>query len=67
MMQRLSKWYEPVEILREAMDTASELLNMSGRRSLYPNGGLCVLKESANANLLDVDTAGGSHIPHRGR
>lgn len=67
MMERLLRWYEPVEILRIATGTAGELFNMSGLRNPYPDGDLGVVKESANADLLDINTLEDSQIRHRGR
>ena len=54
-MERLLKWYEPVEILRMATSTAGELFKMSGLRNPYPEGDLGVVKEGAYADLLLVD------------
>jgi imidazolonepropionase-like amidohydrolase len=55
MMERLLKWYEPVDILRMATGTASELFKMSGLRNPYTEGDLGVVKEGAYADLLIVD------------
>jgi imidazolonepropionase-like amidohydrolase len=55
MMERLLKWYEPVEILRMATSTAGELFKMSGLRNPYTDGELGVIKEGAYADLLVVD------------
>jgi len=55
MMERLLKWYKPVEILRMATSTAGELFKMSGLRNPYPDGDLGVVKEGAYADLLLVD------------
>jgi imidazolonepropionase-like amidohydrolase len=54
-MERLLKWYKPVEILRMATSTASELFKMSGLRNPYTEGDLGVVKEGAYADLLLVD------------
>jgi imidazolonepropionase-like amidohydrolase len=54
-MERLLKWYEPVEILRMATSTAGELFQMSGLRNPYRDGDLGVVKEGAYADLLLVD------------
>lgn len=54
-MERLLKWYEPVEILRMATGTAGELFAMSGMRNPYAAGPLGVVKEGAYADLLLVD------------
>ena len=55
MMERLLKWYEPVEILRMATSTAGELFKMSGLRNPYTTGDLGVVKAGAYADLLLVD------------
>lgn len=55
MMERLLKWYEPVEILRMATSTSGELFQMSGLRNPYPDGDLGVVQEGAYADLLLVD------------
>lgn len=55
MMERLLKWYKPVEILRMATSTAGELFKMSGLRNPYPDGDLGVVKEGAYADLLLVE------------
>jgi len=55
MMERLLKWYTPVEILRMATSTAGELFKMSGLRNPYTAGDLGVIKEGAYADLLVVD------------
>lgn len=54
-VERLLKWYEPVEILRMATSTAGELFKMSGLRTPYTEGDLGVVKEGAYADLLVVD------------
>ncbi len=56
MMERLLKWYKPVEILRMATSTAGELFKMSGdMRDPYLDGDLGVVKEGAYADLLLVE------------
>jgi len=55
MMERLLKWYEPVEVLRMATSTSGELFRMSGLRNPYPDGDLGVIQEGAYADLLLVD------------
>ncbi|MGI9372184.1 MAG: amidohydrolase family protein [Hyphomicrobiales bacterium] len=56
MMERLLKWYKPVEILRMATSNAGELFKMSGdMRDPYPDGVLGLVKEGAYADLLLVD------------
>ncbi len=54
-MERLLKWYKPVEILRMATSTAGELFKMSGLRNPYTEGDLGVVKEGAYADLLLVE------------
>jgi len=54
-MERLLKWYTPVEILRMATSTAGELFAVSGLRNPYPEGTLGVVKPGAYADLLLVD------------
>ena len=55
MMERLLKWYEPVEILKMATGNAGELFKLSGLRNPYPDGDLGVVAEGAYADLLLVD------------
>jgi imidazolonepropionase-like amidohydrolase len=55
MMERLLKWYKPVEILKMATGNATELWKMSGLRNPYTAGDLGVVKEGAYADLLLVD------------
>jgi len=55
MMERLLKWYTPVEILRMATSTAGELFKMSGLRNPYTQGELGVVTEGAYADLLLVN------------
>jgi imidazolonepropionase-like amidohydrolase len=54
-MERLLKWYKPVEILRMATGTAGELFKLSGLRNPYPEGDLGVVKQGAYADLLLVE------------
>jgi len=54
-MERLLKWYKPVEILRMATSTSGELFKMSGMRNPYTEGDLGVVKKGAYADLLLVD------------
>ena len=54
-MERLLKWYKPVEILRMATGTAGELFKLSGLRNPYPEGDLGVVKKGAYADLLLVE------------
>lgn len=53
-MERLLKWYEPVEILHMATGNTGELLKLSGETNPYP-GDLGVIKEGAYADVLLVD------------
>ncbi len=52
---KLSRWYTPVEVLRQATSTAGELLALSGPRNPYPEGDLGVIKVGAYADLILVD------------
>jgi len=54
-MERLLKWYEPVEILKMATGNAGELFKLSGLRNPYPDGDLGVVAPGAYADLLLVD------------
>lgn len=54
-LAKLSRWFTPVEVLRQATSTAAELLALSGPRSPYPDGPLGVIKEGAYADLIIVD------------
>ncbi len=54
-LAKLSRWYSPVEVLRQATSTAGELLALSGPRNPYPDGPLGVIKEGAYADLILVD------------
>ncbi len=54
-LAKLSRWYTPVEALRQATSTAGELLAMSGPRNPYPDGPLGVIKEGAYADLILVN------------
>jgi imidazolonepropionase-like amidohydrolase len=53
-MERLLKWYKPVEILRMATGNTGELLKLSGETNPYP-GDLGVIKEGAYADVLLLD------------
>jgi imidazolonepropionase-like amidohydrolase len=55
MMDRLSDWYEPVEILKMATGNMTELFKMSGMRDPYPDGDLGVIKVGAFADMLLVE------------
>ncbi len=55
MMDRLSKWYEPVEILKMATGNMTELYKLSGMKNPYPDGDLGVIKEGAYADMLLVE------------
>jgi imidazolonepropionase-like amidohydrolase len=54
MMDRLSEWHSPGELLIMATGNAGELLKLSGIRNPYP-GDLGVVKEGAYADLLVID------------
>jgi len=54
-LAKLSRWYTPVEALRQATSTAGELLALSGPRNPYPDGALGVIKEGAYADLILVN------------
>jgi imidazolonepropionase-like amidohydrolase len=54
-LAKLSRWFSPVEALRQATSTAGELLALSGPRSPYPDGELGVIKEGAYADIILVD------------
>ena len=54
-MERLLKWYKPVEILKMATGNATQLWKMSGLRNPYSEGDLGVVKEGAYADLLIVE------------
>jgi imidazolonepropionase-like amidohydrolase len=49
-----TKWFLPVEILRQATSNAAKVLAMSGPRNPYP-GKLGVIEEGAYADLLIVE------------
>ncbi len=54
-LAKLSRWFSPVEALRQATSTAGELLALSGPRSPYLEGELGVIKAGAYADLILVD------------
>ncbi len=54
MLTTLTRWYEPIEILKMATGVNGELLAMSGPRNPYP-GRLGVIEEGALADLILVD------------
>jgi len=54
-MERLLKWYRPVDILKMATGNATELWKMSGLRNPYTDGDLGVIKEGAYADMLLID------------
>ncbi len=54
-MERLLKWYEPVDILKMATGNTTELWKMSGLRNPYTEGDIGVVEEGAYADLLLVD------------
>ena len=49
-----TRWFEPVEILRQATSLSGEFLQMSGPRSPYP-GRIGVIEAGALADILLVD------------
>ena len=49
-----TKWFDNVEILRQATSKAAELLALSGPRNPYP-GKLGVIEEGAHADILLID------------
>ena len=49
-----SKWFTPVEVLRQATSRAGELVGRCGKRNPYP-GNLGVVQEGALADLLLVN------------
>jgi imidazolonepropionase-like amidohydrolase len=55
MMDRLSKWYEPVEILRMATGNMTRLYKLSGMQNPYPDGDLGVIKVGAYADMILVE------------
>ena len=54
-LAKLSRWFTPVEALRQATSTAAELLALSGPRTPYPKGALGVIAKGAYADLILVD------------
>ena len=54
LLESLTHWYTPAEVLVMATGTNAQLLAMSGKRSPYP-GTLGVVEEGAIADLLLVD------------
>lgn len=54
LLASLTRWFTPVEILRQATSTNAEFLALSGLRSPY-KGKLGVVEEGALADLLLVD------------
>jgi imidazolonepropionase-like amidohydrolase len=49
------RWFESVEILKQATSHNAKLLRLTGRRNPYPDGPLGVIEEGAYADLLVVD------------
>ena len=49
-----TKWFTPVEVLRQATSLSGELLQLSGERSPYP-GKIGVIEEGAHADILLID------------
>ena len=54
-LDRLSTWFEPVEILRMATGNARDLLAMSGDKNPYTAGPIGVIEAGAYADLLIVE------------
>lgn len=54
-MERLTKWFEPFDILKMSTSNVGELLKLSGPRNPYQDGDLGVVAEGAYADLLLVD------------
>lgn len=50
-----TKWYTPLEVLRQATSGNAEILALSGRLNPYPDRALGVIKEGAYADLLIYD------------
>lgn len=50
-----TKWYTPVEILKQATSGNAEIFALSGQLNPYPGGALGVIKEGAYADLLLYD------------
>jgi imidazolonepropionase-like amidohydrolase len=55
MMDRLSKWYKPVEILKMATGNTTELYKLSGMKNPYPDGDIGVIKKGAYADVLLIE------------
>ena len=55
MMDRLSNWLEPVDILKMATGNCTELYKLSGMKNPYPDGDIGVVKEGAYADLLLIE------------
>ncbi len=55
MMDRLSKWFEPVDILKMATGNCTELYKLSGMKNPYPDGEIGVIKEGAYADVLLIE------------
>jgi len=49
-----TKWFTPVEVLKQATSLSGELLQLSGERSPYP-GKIGVIEKGAHADLLLID------------
>ncbi|MBT8169610.1 amidohydrolase family protein [Phaeobacter gallaeciensis] len=54
-LAKLQRWYTPYEVLKMATSTNAELLELSGPRHPYQQGGLGVIAEGAYADLILVD------------
>ncbi len=50
-----TKWYSPLEVLKQATTENAKLLSLSGKLNPYTEGKLGVIKEGAYADLLIYD------------
>ena len=50
-----TKWFTPVEVLRQATSGNAEILALSGKLNPYPDGMLGIIQEGAYADLLLYD------------
>ena len=49
------RWFDSLEILKQATSVNAKLLELTGPRNPYPEGALGVIKAGAYADLLIVD------------
>ena len=54
-LAKLTRWYTPYKILKNATSTNAELLALCGLRNPYPAGKLGVIEQGAYADLILVD------------